>query len=200
MLHLRQAARVLLKNPRFSLVAIAALALGIGANAAIFSVVNAVLLRPLPYQDPDRLVTACRQYPNGRGCAISIPKYFAWRPASAFQSVAAYDFAGPGMNIGGGDRPEQVQGIHVSADYFNVFGASPQLGAADWALGRHQRRSARRYRRADRSFPTIAGRRPVPATQGGSEQHESRALSVGRRALEAGSDGRAGAGGNQSPG
>jgi putative ABC transport system permease protein len=128
MLHLRQAVRVLLKNPRFSLVAIAALALGIGANAAIFSVVNAVLLRPLPYHDPDRLVQACRQYPNGRGCAISIPKYFAWKPATAFQAVAAYDFAGPGMNIGGGDRPEQVQGIHVSADYFNVFGASPFLG------------------------------------------------------------------------
>jgi putative ABC transport system permease protein len=128
MLHFRQAVRVLLKHPRFSLVAIAALALGIGANTAIFSVVNAVLLRPLPYHDPDRLVQACRQYPNGRGCAISIPKYFAWKPATAFQAVAAYDFAGPGMNIGGGDRPEQVQGIHVSADYFNVFGATPLLG------------------------------------------------------------------------
>jgi putative ABC transport system permease protein len=128
MFHLRQAVRVLLKNPRFSLVAIAALALGIGANAAIFSVVNAVLLRPLPYNDPDRLVQACRQYPTGRGCAISLPKYFAWRPATAFQAVAAYDIAGPGMNIGGGDRPEQVQGIHVSTDYFNVFGASPFLG------------------------------------------------------------------------
>ncbi len=126
--HFRQAFRVLIKNPRFSLVAIAALALGIGANAAIFSVVNSVLLRPLPYPDPDRLVQACRQYPTGRGCAISIPKYVAWKPATAFQAVAAYDFAGPGMNIGGGDRPEQVQGIHVSLDYFNVFGASPLLG------------------------------------------------------------------------
>ncbi len=125
---MRQAVRVLLKNPRFSLVAIAALALGIGANAAIFSVVNSVLLRPLPYSDPDRLVQACRQYPNGRGCAISIPKYFAWQPATAFQAVAAYDFAGPGMNIGGGDRPEQVQGIHVSSDYFNVFATAPFLG------------------------------------------------------------------------
>jgi putative ABC transport system permease protein len=128
MSHLRQAVRVLIKNPRFSLVAIAALALGIGANAAIFSVVNNVLLRPLPYPDPDRLVSACRQYPTGRGCSISIPKYFAWKPATAFQAVAAYDFAGPGMNIGGGDRPEQVHGIHVSADYFNVFGTSPLLG------------------------------------------------------------------------
>jgi putative ABC transport system permease protein len=125
---IRHAVRVLLKNPRFSLVAIAALALGIGANAAIFSVVNAVLLRPLPYPDPDRLVQACRQFPTGRGCAISIPKYVAWRGANAFQSVAAYDLAGPGMNLGGGDRPEQVRGIHVSAGYFNVFGATLAIG------------------------------------------------------------------------
>jgi putative ABC transport system permease protein len=124
----RHAVRVLLKNPRFSLVAIAALALGIGANAAIFSVVNAVLLRPLPYPDPDRLVQACRQFPAGRGCAISIPKYVAWRGANAFQSVTAYDLAGPGMNLGGGDRPEQVRGIHVSASYFNVFGATLAVG------------------------------------------------------------------------
>src|SRR5262245_22746195 len=124
----RHAVRVLLKNPRFSAVAIAALALGIGANAAIFSVVHAVLLRPLPYPDPDRLVQSCRQYTNGRGCSISIPKYFALRPATSFQGIAAYDFAGPGMNIGGGDRPEQVRGIHVSADYFKVFGAGMTLG------------------------------------------------------------------------
>ena len=125
---LRHAVRVLLKNPRFSIVAIAALALGIGANAAIFSVVNAVLLRPLPYPDPDRLVQSCRQYPNGRGCSISIPKYVALRAATSFQGVTAFDFAGPGMNIGGGDRPEQVRGIHVSADYFVVFAAPLAVG------------------------------------------------------------------------
>jgi putative ABC transport system permease protein len=125
---LRQAVRVLLKNPRFSLVAIAALALGIGANAAIFSVVNAVLLRPLPYPDPDRLVQACRQFPNGRGCSMSIPKYMALRSAGAFEAIAAYDFAGPGMNIGGGDRPEQVRGIHVAAEYFKVLGAGMAVG------------------------------------------------------------------------
>jgi putative ABC transport system permease protein len=125
---LRYAGRVLLKNPRFSLVAIAALTLGIGANAAIFSVVNGVLLRPLPYPDPDRLVQVCRQYQNGLSCATSIPKFMAWRRAASFEAIAAYDFAGPGMNLGGGDRPEQVKGIHVSAEYFRVFGVHPLMG------------------------------------------------------------------------
>src|SRR5262245_16828803 len=101
---LQYAARVILKNPRFSLVAIAALALGIGANAAIFSVVNSVLLRPLPYPDPDRLVQVSRQYPQGPAPAVSIPKFMAWRRAQSFDAIAAYDFAGPGMNLGGGDR------------------------------------------------------------------------------------------------
>src|SRR5262245_55716505 len=125
---LRYAVRVILKNPRFSLVAISALALGIAANAAIFSVVNGVLLRPLSYPDPDRLVQVCRQYQSGPSCATSIPKFMAWRRAPAFEAIAAYDFAGPGMNLGNDDRPEQVKGIHVSADYFRVFGVQPLLG------------------------------------------------------------------------
>jgi len=125
---LRYAFRTLVKNPAFSAVAIAALALGIGANAAIFSVVNTVLLQPLPYPEPERLMRLCRQYPNGQGCAISIPKFMTWRRAQSFDGMTAYDFAGPGLNLSGGDRPEQVRGIHVSADYFRVFGTSPAIG------------------------------------------------------------------------
>src|SRR5262245_7126379 len=125
---LRHAFRLLIKNPAFSAVAIAALALGIGANAAIFSVVNGVLLQPLPYPEPDRLMRLCRIYPNGQGCAISIPKFMTWRRAQSFTGMTAYDFAGPGLNLSGGDRPEQVRGIHVSADYFRVLGTSPALG------------------------------------------------------------------------
>src|SRR5512144_1227026 len=125
---LRYAVRVALKNPRFSIVAIAALALGIGANAAIFSVVNSVLLRPLPYPDPDRLVNACRGFQNGDTCNASIPKYMMWRRAQSFEAAAAYDFSGPGMNLAGADRPEQVRGIHATAGYFRVFGASPLVG------------------------------------------------------------------------
>jgi predicted permease len=125
---LRYAFRILIKNPGFSAVAIAALALGIGANAAIFSVVNGVLLQPLPYPEPERLMRLCRQYPNGQGCAVSIPKFMTWRRAQTFDAMTAYDFAGPGLNVSGGDRPEQVRGIHVSADYFRVFGTVPAIG------------------------------------------------------------------------
>ena len=126
---IRYAVRVVLKNPRFSLVAVAALALGIGANAAIFSVVNAVLLQPLPYPDAGRLVRLCREFPGGNvQCAASIPKYMTWARAQSLDAVAAYDFAGPGLNLTGSDRPEQVKGIHVSAGYFKVFGAEMRLG------------------------------------------------------------------------
>ena len=125
---LRYAFRAVFKNPRFSLVAVGALALGIGANAAIFSVVNAVLLQPLPYPDASRLVRLCREFQGQPQCAESIPKYTAWSRAQAFDAMAAYDFAGPGLNLSGGDRPEQIKGIHVSEGYFRVFGATAEAG------------------------------------------------------------------------
>jgi len=125
---LRYAFRAVFKNPRFSLVAVAALALGIGANAAIFSVVNAVLLQPLPYRDADRLVRLCREFQAQPQCATSIPKFVVWSGAQAFDAIAAYDFSGPGLNLGGGDRPEQVKGIHVTEGYFRVFGTAAAIG------------------------------------------------------------------------
>ena len=79
----RYAVRAVFKNPRFSLVAVAALALGTGANAAILSVVKAELLQPLPYPDAERLVRLCRDYRGQPGCADSIPKYVAWSRARA---------------------------------------------------------------------------------------------------------------------
>ena len=118
-----------LKNPGFTIAAVAALALGIGANTAIFTVVNAVLLKPLSYPDADRIVQffnylSRRQLMPPR----AIPKFHNWqRQTSVFQEVAAYDFAGPGFNITG-DRPEQVHGIHVTEGYFRLFGAPVLLG------------------------------------------------------------------------
>ena len=126
---LRHALRVMGKNRGFTAIAVSALALGIGANTAIFSVVNGVLLRPLSFKEPDRLVGVGRGFKDGGLGPASIPKYFAWRHAMpAFDAMAAYDFAGPGLNLGGGEKPEQVKGIHVSAEYFTVFGTAPIRG------------------------------------------------------------------------
>jgi len=128
---LRHSFRVLTANPGFTAVAVVALALGIGANAAIFSVVNAVLLAPLPYPQSDRIMRIQRGYKdnNDNGGSVSIPKFMAWKKANrTFESMAIYDFSGPGLNLGSGDRPQQVKGVHVSAEYFQVFGASPSIG------------------------------------------------------------------------
>jgi predicted permease len=127
--NLRYALRTLRNSPGFAAVAILTLALGIGANTAIFSVVNAVLLQPLSYPNPDRLVELELSSPQGNGDVTSIPKFNVWREQTdVFDSVAAYDFSGPGINLTGGDRPELIKGIHVSADYFRVFGAPVALG------------------------------------------------------------------------
>ena len=127
--NLRYAVRTLRNSPGFAAVAILTLALGIGANTAIFSVVNAVLLQPLSYPNPDRLVELELSSPQGNGNVTSIPKFNVWREQTdVFDSVAAYDFSGPGINLTGGDRPELIKGIHVSADYFRVFGAPVALG------------------------------------------------------------------------
>ncbi len=125
----RYALRMLRKSPGFTVVAILTLALGIGANTAIFSVVNAVLLQPLAYPNPDRLVELELSSPQGNGNITSIPKFNIWREQTqVFDSVAAYDLSGPGINLIAGDRPEQLKGIHASADYFQVFGAPVALG------------------------------------------------------------------------
>jgi predicted permease len=116
------------KSPGFTLAAVAALALGIGANTAIFTVVNAVLLKPLAYPDADRIMAVVQKFPDGDSTSTSITKFHEYqRQGSVFKDVAAYDFGGPGFNITGG-RPEQVHGIHVTEAFFRVFGAPVMLG------------------------------------------------------------------------
>ena len=124
----KHALHLFIKSPGFTIAAVSALALGIGANTAIFTVVNAVLLKPLSYPDSDRIVEFLLTSPEGNDAIASIPKFQNWqRQTSVFKDVAAYDFAGPGFNITD-DRPEQVHGIHVSESYFRVFGAPVLLG------------------------------------------------------------------------
>ncbi|MBI3679112.1 MAG: ABC transporter permease [Acidobacteria bacterium] len=126
---LKQTLRMLRKSPGFAATAIAALTLGIGANTAIFSVVNTVLLKPLPFPDPDRIVVLLNSSPRGSSPFASVPKYNVWRAQTqVLEDVTAYDTGGPGINLGGGDRPEQARGIHVSREFFRLFGAPITLG------------------------------------------------------------------------
>ncbi len=120
--------RQLWQNPGFTLSAIAALALGIGANTAIFSVVNTVLLKPLTYPDADRMVDFPVHQAGLANNLHSVPEFhFFERQTNLFKAVAAYDIAGPGFNLTG-DHPEQVHGIHVTEGYFRVYGAPVVLG------------------------------------------------------------------------
>jgi hypothetical protein len=126
---IRYAGRTLWRSPGFMITAVLALALGIGANTAIFSVVNTVLLQPLAYPEPERLVQLEWKVPQGNQNITSIPKFMVWREQTqVFQDVAAYDLGGPGVNLTGGDRPEQLKGVHVSAGFFRVFGARVVAG------------------------------------------------------------------------
>src|SRR5690242_4736567 len=120
----RYALRMLRSNPGFTAIAVAALALGIGANTAIFTVVNSVLLQPLPYPEPDRIMAVGRAY-NGDTTEVSssnsIPKYMAWRQNDVFAALTLFGQGGAGVNVGAGDRPEPVKGMQVSPEYFPVF-------------------------------------------------------------------------------
>jgi putative ABC transport system permease protein len=126
--NIRFAIRTLLKNPAFTLIAVFALALGIGANTAIFTVVDRVLLRPLSYDHADRLVNIARKFKTGASPSMSIPKFAQIRQASLLEAVSVYDFMGPGMNLSGAGHPEQVKGIHVSEAYFRMLGVAPVMG------------------------------------------------------------------------
>jgi putative ABC transport system permease protein len=125
---LEHSLRMFIKSPGFTVAAVAALALGIGANTAIFSVVNAVLLKPLTYPDADRIVeflAPSTVLANNLAC---IPEFnFYKQQTRVFKDVAAYDNAGPGFNLTG-DRPEQLHGIHVTEGYFRLYGAPVMLG------------------------------------------------------------------------
>ena len=124
---LRHSFRMFVQSPAFTLAAVAALTLGIGANTAIFSVVNAVLLKPLAFPDPDRIVIFMTTSPQGQGAAASPAKFQHFREQrEVVQDVAAYRTGV--VNFTGGTFPEQLRSGQVSADFFKLFGAPVQRG------------------------------------------------------------------------
>ena len=126
---LKQSFRVLWKNPAFAAAAIAALTLGIGANTAIFTVVNAVLLRPIGLPDPDRLVYFMNVAPGGSGPASSPAKFLHYRAQTDVVSDVSAFTVGT-VNYTGGTFPEQLQAGRVSANFFKLVGARFEKGRA----------------------------------------------------------------------
>jgi putative ABC transport system permease protein len=129
---LRFAFRQLLKNPGFTAVAVITLALGIGANTAIFSIVSSVLLRPLPFKDPDRLVTVWERSVK-RGYEmnhVGVATFLDWKTQNkAFESMATFTLD-QGLSLTGNHEPERVTAVPVSANLFEVLGVNPTVGRA----------------------------------------------------------------------
>jgi predicted permease len=126
---LRYALRQLRRAPGFALVVALVLALGIGVNTAIFSVVNAVLLRDLPYRAADRLVMAFTTYPDFGHSSTSLPDFLDWRAGFRGTGDLAA-FGNASYNVTGDGAPERAKGAAVTADYFRVLGAPPAHGRA----------------------------------------------------------------------
>jgi predicted permease len=160
---LKQSLRMFAQSPGFTLAAVAALTLGIGVNTAIFSVVNAVLLRPAGFPDPDRLVVLMTTFPQGAGSSASPAKFQHFRrQAGVVQDVAAF---GTGVvNYTGGSFPEQLTSGRASADFFRLFGASMARGRTFTAEedrpggGRVAVLSDRFWAKGFNSDPEIAGK------------------------------------------
>jgi putative ABC transport system permease protein len=128
----RYGVRAMRRSPGLTVVAVVALALGVGANTAIFSVVNGVLLRPLPFPEPDRLV-AVEAYstlrPEDAG-SVAYPDFVDWqRDTSGFESTAVYSSASAGLT-GDGFDPEQIQGVATTPEFFRTVGVAPARGRA----------------------------------------------------------------------
>jgi predicted permease len=124
---LRYGLRMLAKNPGFTAVAVVALALGIGANTAIFSVVNGVLLQPLPYHDPGRLMRLSERSPDFGTMSVAYPNFVDWNEQNrSFERMAAFRWED--YDVTGGGQPEHLSGKMVSADFFRVLGIHPILG------------------------------------------------------------------------
>ena len=129
MSNFRLALRQLIKNPAFSAVAVITLALGIGANTAIFSIVNAVLLRPLPYPNADRIIVLNESSGPGQDYSVALPDYFDWRnDNTVFEHLAATHKESRNLSGITGRDPERVSCASVTRNFFNVVGMRAQIG------------------------------------------------------------------------
>ena len=159
--------RTLWKDRGFAVTAVLSLAVGIGANAAIFSLVNGVLLRPLPYSDPGRLVAisiSTPQFKNGEPLPINIAQLLGWRKgAPSFEGIGAY--RNTAMSLTGDGRPELIPGAQVSANFFDLLGVRPRLGRSftdeEDHYGQHQvvMLADSLWQRRFNSDPAIVGRK-----------------------------------------
>ena len=124
---LRYALRVLAKSPSFTIIAIVTLALGIGANTSLFSVVNGVLLNPLPFPHPEQLVTLHASKPNFPTGSISYPNFRDWQKENSVFAAMAIS-RGFDYNYSGNGPAEQIRGSLISSDYFSILGVKPVIG------------------------------------------------------------------------
>src|SRR5437667_2015581 len=126
---LRLAFRQLIKNPAFAAVAILTLALGIGANTAIFSIVNSVLLRPLPYPNADRIMVLNESSGPGQDFSVALPDYFDWRNDNAvFEHLACTHKESRNLSGISGREPERISVASVTRNFFNVIGLPAEIG------------------------------------------------------------------------
>src|SRR5690242_14351935 len=126
---LRYALRVLARQPAFTLIAVLTLALGIGANTAIFSIINAVLLRPLPYPDADRIMVLNESSGPGDYSSVALPDYFDWRnDNTVFEHLAATHKESRNLSGIPGREPERISCASVTRNFFNIIGLPPEIG------------------------------------------------------------------------
>jgi putative ABC transport system permease protein len=130
---LRYGVRMLVKQPGFTLIAMLTLALGIGANTTIFSVINAMLLQPIAYPEAERLVLVWESQADDPTVQniVAAPNFEDWKQQNdVFAAMTIFDSAGKGYDLSGGGEPEQVSGVRVSSNFFRVLGVQPRLGRA----------------------------------------------------------------------
>ena len=158
---LRYAVRTMRQNVAFSAIALAALTLGIGANTAIFTVVDTVLLQPLPYPGGDRIVRLARQFKTGVGNSVSIPKFMAWRRSESFEAMTLYDFGALPVNLGSGEPPRS-SAASTCLRRSSRCSASSRCGTRVLERGgRAQRPAGCRHERGDSGQADFGGSRDV---------------------------------------